>query len=84
MKWAEYYRRYDEWQDSTQYSRLASITDFGPEGSPSAEIADCTQFVESRTAASIIRRAMAAGAMDTDIQTAANSAATAAAAAGAI
>ena len=34
MKWAEYYRRYDEWQESTQYSRVASITDFGPEGSP--------------------------------------------------
>ena len=84
MKWAEYYRRYDEWQDSTQYSRLASITDFGPEGSPSAEIADCTQFVESRTAASIIRRALAAGTMDRDIQTAANSAATAAATANAI
>lgn len=61
MKWAEYYRRYDEWQESTQYSRLASITDFGPEGSPSAEIADCIQYVESRAAASIIRRALAAG-----------------------
>ena len=61
MKWADYYKRYDEWQESTQYSRLASITDFGPEGSPSAEIADCIQYVESRTAASIIRRALAAG-----------------------
>ena len=61
MKWAEYYRRYDEWQESTQYSRVASITDFGPEGSPSAEITDCTQYVESRTAASIIRCALTAG-----------------------
>ena len=61
MKWADYYKRYDEWQESTQYSRLASITDFGPEGSPSAEIADCIQYVESRAAASIIRRALAAG-----------------------
>ena len=84
MKWAEYYRRYDEWQESTQYSRVASITDFGPEGSPSAEISDCIQYVESRTAASIIRRAMAAGTMDTDIQMAANSAATAAATASVI
>lgn len=84
MKWADYYKRYDEWQGSTQYSRVASITDFGPEGSPSAEIADCTQYVESRTAASIIRRALAAGTMDTDIQTAANSAATAAATASVI
>ena len=56
----------------------------GRREAPSAEIADCTQFVESRTAASIIRRALAAGTMDTDIQTAANSAATAAAAASAI
>lgn len=25
MTWAEYYERYDGWQESTQYSRLASI-----------------------------------------------------------
>lgn len=61
MKWADYYSRYDEWQESTQYGRLASISDFGPEGSPSEEIADCVQYVESRTAASILRRALAAG-----------------------
>ncbi len=35
MTWAEYYERYDGWQESTQYSRLASIKDFGPDGSPS-------------------------------------------------
>ena len=34
MTWAEYYERYDGWQESTQYSRLASIKDFGPDGSP--------------------------------------------------
>lgn len=62
MKWSEYYERFDGWQASTQYSRLASITDFGPEGSPSAEICESIQRVEdSRTAASILQRAMAAG-----------------------
>lgn len=29
MTWAEYYERYDGWQESTQYSRLASIKDVG-------------------------------------------------------
>ena len=61
MKWSDYYERYDGWQPSTQYSRLASISDFGPEGSPSDEIADCIQYVDTRTATSIIRRAVAAG-----------------------
>jgi len=61
VKWSDYYERFDGWQDSTQYSRLASISDFGPSGSPSAEIADCIQYVEPRTATSIIRRALAAG-----------------------
>ncbi len=61
MNWSDYYDRYDGWKESTQYSRLASISDFGPEGSPSEEITDCIQYVEPRTATSIIRRALAAG-----------------------
>ncbi len=61
MKWSDYYERYDGWQPSTQYSRLASISDFGAEGSPSDEIADCIQYVDTRTATSIVRRALAAG-----------------------
>lgn len=60
MTWAEYYERYDGWQESTQYSRLASIKDFGPDGSPSEEICDCIQYVDTRTATSILRRALAA------------------------
>ena len=47
MTWAEYYERYDRWQESTQYSRLASIEDFGPDGSPSEEISDCIQYVDT-------------------------------------
>ena len=61
MTWAEYYERYDGWQESTQYSRLASITNFGPGGSPSEEISDCIQYVDTRTATSILRRALAEG-----------------------
>ena len=38
MTWAEYYERYDGWQESTQYSRLASIKDFGPDESPSEDV----------------------------------------------
>ena len=61
VKWSDYYERYDSWQPSTQYSRLASVSDFGSKGSPSDEIADCIQYVDARTAASIVRRALDAG-----------------------
>ena len=52
MKWSDYYERYNCWQESTQYSRLASIADWGPESSPSEQIADCICYVDDRTAAS--------------------------------
>ena len=61
MKWSEYYERYDEWQESTQYSRLESITDFGPESSPASEIADCVQYVEEKTALRILKLALQNG-----------------------
>ena len=61
MKWSEYYEKYDDWQDTTQYSRLASITDFGPETSPSSEITDCVQYVDERTANRIIKLALKSG-----------------------
>lgn len=61
MKWSEYYEKYDDWQDSTQYSRLASITDFGPDTSPSSEITDCVQYVDERTANRIIKLSLKAG-----------------------
>lgn len=61
MTWADYYSRYDDWQESTQYSRLASVSDFGPQTSPSEEIADCIQYVNTRTATNIIRKALAGG-----------------------
>ena len=60
MKWSDYYERYIDWQESTQYSRLASIEDWGPESSPSEQIADCICYVDDRTASSILRRALAA------------------------
>ena len=48
MTWAEYYERYEGWQESTQYSRLASIKNFGPDESPSEEIYDCIPYVDLR------------------------------------
>lgn len=61
MTWADYYLRYDDWQESTQYSRLASVSDFGPDSSPSEQIADCIQYVNTRTATSIVRKALTGG-----------------------
>jgi len=61
MKWSEYYERYDDWQESTQYSRLASITDLGPESSPSSEITDCVQYVEEKTAIRLLKLALKNG-----------------------
>lgn len=61
MKWSEYYEKYDDWQESMQYSKLDSITDFGPETSPSSEIADCIQWVDERTANQIIKVALKSG-----------------------
>ena len=60
MSWAVYYERFDGWHESTQYSRLAAIKDFGPDESPSEEICDGSQYMNTRTAASILRRALAA------------------------
>ena len=56
MTWAEYYERYDGWQESTQYSRLASIKDFGSDGSPSEEICDCIQYVDTRESGFELRK----------------------------
>lgn len=50
MKWTEYYERFYDWKESTQYNRLALIEDFGPETSPSSEIEDCIQYVDEKTA----------------------------------
>ena len=61
MKWSEYYEKCPEWQESTQYNRLSSITDFGPETSPSSEITDCLQYVDERTAKRIIKMALNSG-----------------------
>lgn len=61
MTWDEYYEKYDDWPESTQYGCLSFITNFGPKGSPSAEIAECIEFVDQRTASSLLHRALAAG-----------------------
>jgi hypothetical protein len=61
VKWSEYYAKYDDWEDSAQYSWLKAITDFGSDTSPSFQIADCVQNVDDRTASKIIRLATKAG-----------------------
>jgi hypothetical protein len=61
MQWSEYYERFDNWEESAQYSWLKAITDFGPDTSPSFQIADCVQNVDDRTANKIIKLAMTAG-----------------------
>lgn len=58
MKWADYYKHYDNWQASTQYSRLASVTDWGADTSQSSQIADCIQYVDERTAVYILKKAL--------------------------
>lgn len=32
MTWADYYDKFYDWSESTQVSKMASITDFGPSG----------------------------------------------------
>ena len=61
MTWSEYYKHYDDWEDKEQYSRLASITDFGPKTSPASEIAECSQNVDDKTARRMIKLALKAG-----------------------
>lgn len=61
MKWAEYYERFYDWEESTQYNRLALIEDFGPETSPSSEIEDCIQYVDEKTANRLVKFAAKRG-----------------------
>ena len=61
MKWKEYYEKYLFWADSTQYSRLGAVTDFGPESSPSSEIALCIQDLGEQASRRLMRLAVAAG-----------------------
>ena len=49
MEWADYYDRFFDWADSTQISRISSLTDFDSDCSAEVlEIAQC--FVDDKVA----------------------------------
>ena len=57
MTWDEYYERFYDWAESTQISRISSLTDFG---SP-AEITEIAQqFCDEKIASRLIKKAIAA------------------------
>ncbi len=70
MTWQEYYKNCWNWADNTQYSRLSTVKDFGPESSPAAEIADCQRYLDDRTFCSLLRKALKAGVRFTSEQAA--------------
>ena len=54
MTWDEYYMNFYEWAESTQISRLSSLTDFGP----SDEIVEVVQnFYDEKVATRLVRKA---------------------------
>ena len=55
MTWDEYYNAFYDWSESTQISRLSSLTDFGP----SDEIFEIAQnFYDEKIATRLIRKAL--------------------------
>ena len=58
MTWAEYYDKFYDWSESTQISRLSSVTNFGP-ADEICEIA--AAFSDEKIANRLIRKAIAAG-----------------------
>ena len=58
MTWAEYYDKFYDWSESTQISRLSSVTNFGP-ADEICEIA--AAFSDETIANRLIRKAIAAG-----------------------
>lgn len=60
MTWDEYYDKFYEWADSTQISRLSSLTAFSPDCSAEVlEVAQC--FVDDKVAIRLINKALAGG-----------------------
>ena len=60
MTWDEYYDKFYEWADSTQISRLSSLTAFSPNCSAEVlEVAQC--FVDDKIAIRLINKALAGG-----------------------
>jgi len=60
MEWADYYDRFFDWADSTQISRISSLTDFDSDCSAEVlEIAQC--FIDNKVAMRLINKAIAGG-----------------------
>ncbi|MBQ8201532.1 MAG: hypothetical protein IJZ74_07175 [Clostridia bacterium] len=58
MKWNDYYERFWDWAESTQISRISTLTDF----TSSAEVAEIANaFFDEKNAARLVKRAMQNG-----------------------
>ncbi len=58
MTWEEFYDRFYNWAESTQKSRISSLTDFGS----SDEICEIAEsFIDDKAASRLIRKALDAG-----------------------
>ena len=58
MKWEDYYNRFWDWAESTQISRISSLTDF----TSSAEVAEiANEFFDEKNSTRLVKRAMQNG-----------------------
>ncbi|MDD6051594.1 MAG: hypothetical protein PUC00_10085 [Clostridiales bacterium] len=58
MKWADYYARFWDWAESTQISRISTLTDF----ISSAEVAEiANEFYDEENSSRLVKRAMQNG-----------------------
>lgn len=58
MKWEEYYDRFWDWAESTQISRISTLTDF----TSSAEVAEiANEFSDEKNSTRLVKRAMQNG-----------------------
>ena len=58
MNWETFYDRFFDWSESTQISRISSLTSFGS----SSEVAEVAQeFMDERISSRFVRKAIAAG-----------------------
>lgn len=58
MKWKDYYDRFWDWAESTQISRISTLTDF----TSSAEVVEiANSFIDEKIASRLVKRAMQNG-----------------------
>ena len=58
MKWEDYYNRFWDWAESTQISRISTLTDF-TSSSEVAEIAN--EFFDEKNSTRLVKRALQNG-----------------------